>query len=340
MATIREVAALAEVSPATVSRVLNGTIVDPVLAARVRTVVAQLNYRPSNAARSLRTRRTRVWGLVISDIRNPFFTDVARGVEDTAQQAGYGLVLCNADEQLAKERAYIDLVVDERVAGVIVSPASPRETNLEPLAAHGIPVVAVDRTVERTPVDSVVVDNVAGAREGVQHLYDAGFRRIACITGPDWTTTGRERLEGYAAALAGCGVEYDPGLVVTSDYKQEGGASAMRQLLAARKPPDAVLVANGVMGMGALSVAHDAGVVIPDDLGLVCFEDAPWMSLTAPTVTAVAQPTYAIGCEAARLLIGRIEGDQSPARRVIMGTELHARQSSRAGAATPARKTR
>jgi LacI family transcriptional regulator len=194
--------------------------------------------------------------------------------------------------------------------------------------------------VERTAVDSVVVDNVAGARAGVLHLYDAGFRRIACITGPDWTTTGRERLEGYAAALAGCGVEYDPSLVVTSDYKQEGGASAMRQLLAARKPPDAVLVANSVMGMGALNVAHDAGVAIPDELGLVCFDDAPWMSLTAPTVTAVAQPTYAIGCEAARLLIGRIDGDRSPARRVIMGTELHARQSSRAGAATPAHKKR
>jgi LacI family transcriptional regulator len=329
VATIREVAALAEVSPATVSRVLNGTTVDPELAARVRKVVAQLNYRPSNAARSLRTRRTRVWGLVISDIRNPFFTDVARGIEDTAQQAGYALVLCNADEQLAKERAYIDLVVDERVAGVIVSPASPQETNLEPLAAHGIPAVVVDRTAERTPVDSVLVDNVAGAREGVQHLYAAGFRRIACITGPDWTTTGRERLDGYLAALAVCELERDPDLIITSDYKQEGGAAAMRQLLAARRPPDAVLVANSVMGMGALNVVHDAGVSIPGELGLVCFDDAPWMSLTAPTVTAVAQPTYAMGCEAARLLIGRIEGDKSPVRRVIMATELIARGSSR-----------
>ena len=166
MATIREVAALAEVSPATVSRVLNGTTVDPVLAARVRAVVEKLNYRPSNAARSLRTRRTRVWGLVISDIRNPFFTDVVRGIEDTAQQAGYALVLCNADEQLAKEQALHRSVVDERVAGVIVSPASPRETDLVAARRAGIPVVALDRTVERTPVDTVVVDNVAGRAGG------------------------------------------------------------------------------------------------------------------------------------------------------------------------------
>jgi LacI family transcriptional regulator len=332
VATIREVAALAEVSPATVSRVLNGTAVDPVLAARVRAVVEKLNYRPSNAARSLRTRRTRVWGLVISDIRNPFFTDVVRGIEDAAQQAGYALVLCNADEQLAKEQAYIDLVVDERVAGVIVSPASPRETDLSPLAAHGIPVVALDRTVERTPVDAVVVDNVAGAGAGVQHLIDAGFGRIACITGPDWTTTGRERLAGYVAALEENGVEHDPALTIISDYMEAGGANAMRELLATARPPDAVLIANSVMAIGAMRVARDAGVAIPDDLGLVCFDDAPWMSLTAPTVTAVSQPTYAIGREAARLLIARIGGDQSPARRVTMATELCARESSAAPA--------
>ncbi len=338
MATIREVAALAEVSPATVSRVLNGTTVDPVLAARVRAVVEKLNYRPSNAARSLRTRRTRVWGLVISDIRNPFFTDVVRGIEDTAQQAGYALVLCNADEQLAKEQAYIDLVVDERVAGVIVSPASPSETDLSPLAAHGIPVVALDRTVERSPVDTVVVDNVAGARAGVQHLIDAGFRRVACITGPDWTTTGRERLAGYVAALEASGIERDAAMTIISDYKEEGGANAMRELLAAARPPDAVLVANSVMAIGALRVTRDAGIAIPDDLGLVCFDDAPWMSLTAPTVTAVAQPTYAIGREAARLLIARIEGDQSPARRVILATELRARESSSAPAVARGRR--
>jgi LacI family transcriptional regulator len=328
--TIREVAELARVSPATVSRVLNGSTVDPVLAARVRVVVEQLNYRPSNAARSLRTRRTRVWGLVISDIRNPFFTEVVRGIEDTAQKAGYALVLCNADEQLEKERAYIDLVVDERVAGVILSPASPRETNLAPLLAHGIPVVALDRTVEQTPVDTVVVDNVAGAREGVQHLYDAGFRRIACITGPAWTTTGSERLAGYLSALESRGVERDESLILTTDYMEEGGAAAMRELLALANPPDALLVANSVMTIGAMRVARDAGTIIPDDLGLVSFDDAPWMSLTAPPVTAVAQPTYAIGCEAARLLIARIDGDQSPARRVMMGTTLRPRASSRA----------
>lgn len=341
VATIRQVAARADVSPATVSRVLNGTTVDPVLAARVRTAVKELNYRPSNAARSLRTRRTKVWGLVISDVRNPFFTDVVRGIEDTAQRAGYAVVLCNADEQLEKERAYVDLVVDERMAGMILSPASPELTDIGPLVAHGIPVVTVDRTVQRPELDAVVVDNATGAGSAVHHLYAGGYRRIACITGPRSTTTGAERLAGYLDALAACGLERDPALVVVSDFKEEGGAAGMRQLLAVPEPPDAVVVANSVMGMGALRVLHAAGTRIPDELGFVCFDDAPWMSLTAPTVTAIAQPTYAIGCEAARLLLSRIGGERLPARRVTMSTEVVPRQSSRReGAEAPAARSR
>jgi LacI family transcriptional regulator len=337
VATIRQVAARADVSPATVSRVLNGTTVDPVLAARVRTAVKELNYRPSNAARSLRTRRTKVWGLVISDVRNPFFTDVVRGIEDTAQRAGYAVVLCNADEQLEKERAYVDLVVDERMAGIILSPASPQLTDVGPLVAHGIPVVTVDRTVQEPEVDAVVVDNASGAGSAVRHLYAGGYRRIACITGPQSTTTGAERLTGYVDALDACGLDRDPALIVVSDFKEEGGMAAMRQLLGVVDPPDAVVVANSVMGMGALRVLHQARVAIPRELGLVCFDDAPWMALTAPTVTAVAQPTYAIGCEAARLLLSRIDGERLPARRVTMSTKLVPRESSQrdGGPATP-----
>jgi len=161
--TIKDVAATARVSVATVSRVLNGSDrVDPELAARVHEAVARLSYRRSGLARSLRAQRARVVGLIISDIRNPFFTDVVRGIEDRVGEDGYSLVLCNSDEKLEKEADYLDLFVEERMAGAIVSPASSRDTRLDKLTERGTPVVVIDREAAREAVDTVLVDNVRG----------------------------------------------------------------------------------------------------------------------------------------------------------------------------------
>jgi LacI family transcriptional regulator len=329
MVTIKEVARAAGVSPATVSRALNGRArVDPGLVSRVQAVAAQLGYRPSRVARNLRRRQTSVWGMVISDIRNPFFTDLVRAVEDVASTAGYSLVLCDADEDVTKEAGYLDLVVAERMAGAIVSPASPGASDLRPLVAHEIPVVLVDREVESPALDTVLVDNRRGARDAVDHLITNGYQRIACVTGPECTTTGAERLAGYRDALERAGRAFDPALVRSANFRERDGFAATRSLLELQPAPDALFVANNLMTLGALGAIEEAGWRIPTQIAVVGFDDMPWARLVRPALTTVAQPTYALGQETARLLLRRVQGDQSPPRRVMLATTLNVRGSS------------
>lgn len=315
-------------SPATVSRVLNGHPgVDATLAERVRMAVGQLAYRPSRAARTMRTHRAAVWGLVISDIRNPFFTDMARGVEDRALETGYSVVLCNTDESRPKERAYLNLVLDERMAGVIIAPASGGGTDIEPLVAANIPIVLVDRTTD-LGVDSVVIDNHAGARMAVEHLLAQGYTRIACITGPVTTTTGRDRALGYVAALGSAGLPVDEQLLVYADFRYDGGYAAATSLLAMPEPPDSMFVANNLMTVGALAAIRHAGRRVPGDVGVVAFDDLPLAELLDPPLTTIGQPTYEIGEQAARLLLDRLAGCDDPARHIVLTPTLRVRGSS------------
>ncbi len=328
MATIYDVALEAKVSPATVSRVLNGNDVTPDLAERVRAAVERLEYRPNSVARSLRRRRSAVWGLIISDIENPFFTEMVRGVEDVAQASGYSVVLCNSDEDLTKEARYVDVIVDERMAGAIVSPASERESDFSSLLERGISVVGIDRRLGHDGADTVLVDNLLGAGLATGHLLEQGWRRVACITGQTRVTTAAERLEGYRRALGRARVRFDSKLVVEADFKQEGGRRAALQLLDRAKPPDALFVANNLMCLGALEALRERGLELATDIGLASFDDMAWAELLRPRLTTVAQPTYEMGREAARLLLARIHGDGGAPRQVVLAPTLHVRDSS------------
>ncbi|GGM01817.1 LacI family DNA-binding transcriptional regulator [Nakamurella endophytica] len=329
MPTISDVARVAGVSTATVSRVLNGnTEVDAAMAARVRTAVDQLAYRPSRIARSLRTRRSAVLGLVISDIRNPFFTDMVRGVEDVAFANGYSVVLCNSDENLGKERDYLQLAIAESMAGVILAPASLDETDVSALTGPGIPVVTVDRRAPDPAVDRVLIDNARGARLAVGHLVDQGYRRIACVSGPTTISTGAERLAGYRAVVRSRRLRTGAELIRFADFHEASGRSAMSELLAARQDIDAVFVANNLMTLGALQAVADAGLVIPDDIAVVGFDDMSWAPLLRPPLTTVAQPTYDLGAETARLLLDRINGFTGPGRELVLPPTLRVRASS------------
>jgi LacI family transcriptional regulator len=332
VATISEVARRAGVSAATVSRVLNGrTDVSRDLAARVHTAVQELGYRPNGVARNLRRQATKVWGLIISDIGNPFFTSVVRGVEDAAHEAGYSLVLCNSDDDLDKEQRYIDIALAEQLAGVIISPASEPSTDVSALVDRGIPVVAVDRRVGRLDVDTVLVDNVSGARLATQHLMESGCRRIACITGPTRTTTAAERLQGFRQAHEAADRKVDEDLVVLENFKADGGYDGAQRLLGLSTAPDGLFVANNLMTVGALEALMDAGVQIPDDMLLVGFDDIPWARLTRPRLTTVNQPMYDMGREAGRLLAARVGHDTSLPRTVVLPPDLQVRESSRRG---------
>jgi LacI family transcriptional regulator len=332
VAKIGDVAQRAGVSPATVSRVLNGSgAVSPERAARVREAAAHLGYTPSGPARALRQQRTRVWAAVVADIQNPFFTAVVRGMEDVAVAEDHRLVLGNTDEDLEKEAAYLDIAVAEQMAGVVIAVASARDSRLDVLIERGIPVVAIDRRPQRhaKEVDSVLVDNELGARQATEHLLAAGARRIACVTGPARVSTASERLAGYQAALRAGGSAPDADLVRRADFKEDGGYAATRTLLSGPRRPDGLFVTNNLMTLGALRAVQEAGLRVPEDLLLVGFDDAPWTTLVSPRLTVVAQPTHELGRQAA-LLLATASRDL-PARHVVLPPTLLVRESTGGG---------
>ncbi|MGH9132446.1 MAG: LacI family DNA-binding transcriptional regulator [Ilumatobacteraceae bacterium] len=326
-ATIADVARRANVSPATVSRVLNGTTaVASDKERRVRKAVADLKYAPFGPARALRQQRVAVWAVIIADVENPFFTSVVRGIEDVAYANGYRLILCNSDEDVAKEADYVDIAIRERLAGVVIAVTSTTGSRVDRLIEEGIPVVAIDRRLTDHTVDTVLVDNRAGAREATRHLLDSGCRRIACIVGPARISTSNERLEGYRDALAEEGVRFERALVRRADFRVEGGYKAARVLLDASPRPDAFFVANNLMTLGALRAIQDVGARIPEDIGVVGFDDSPSADLMRPQMSVVAQPTYEIGRVAAELLVDRRRDE--PPQDIVLSPQLIVRESS------------
>ncbi|WP_238010584.1 LacI family DNA-binding transcriptional regulator [Dactylosporangium sp. AC04546] len=319
MATIYEVAALAGVSPATVSRVMNGMSVSPERSKRVRDAAEALAFRPNRVARTLRRQHSEVIALVIPDIENPFFTSMARGVEDVAQAAGYSVLLCNTDEDHDKEARYLDIAVGANIAGVVIAAAGDR-SDVSVLIDRGRPVVAVDRGPHGFDIDAVTVDNRAGGRAAAKALFDQGFRRIACITGPRDVETATQRADGWADALAANGGA-DEKLLRYANFRIDGGEQAMTELLELPEPPDAVFVANNLMSVGALQVLSQRGL-LPPAMGMAMFGDLPFMPLAPLPITVVQLPARLIGTTAASLLLERIGGDDQPARTIVLRNRL------------------
>lgn len=314
-ATIYQVAALAGVSPATVSRVLNGVAVSPGYADKVREAADALDFRPNRAARTLRRRSSEVIALIIPDIENPFFTALARGVEDRALDAGFSVVLCNTDEQPSKEARYLDVALSEHMAGVILAPASGT-TDLDALLARKTPVVTVDRS-SSYDVDTVLMDNEDGGRRATTSLYEQGFTRVGCITGPREVQTAETRAAGWRGVFTARSPRANPDNYLRyTDYRVDGGRAAMTDLLRMRHPPDAVFVANNLMSVGALQHLFEVGKP-PPAVGLASLGDLPFPTWETRGVTVLPWPARRLGVQAADLLLARINGDDGPARTVV-----------------------
>lgn len=321
MATIHEVAALAGVSAATVSRVFNGTNVSPEKAKRVRAAAEKLSFTPSRTARTLRKQHSELIALVIPDIENPFFTSLARGVEDVAQAAGYSVVLCNTDEDHDKEAQYLGIAISENMAGVILA-AADDHSDLHELIARNRPIVAVDRAPHDFDVDTVTVDNTAGGRSATQTLLKQGYQRIACITGPSEVETAQTRAQGWRQVVSAEGTLTDPDAYLRyADFRVAGGRAAMNDLLAMPEPPDAVFVANNLMSVGALQVLLQHGKT-PPKIGIASFGDLPYPVLSPTGIIVVHLPARHLGVTAARLLLERIGGDTQPARTIVLHNRL------------------
>ncbi|KAE8766126.1 LacI family DNA-binding transcriptional regulator [Georgenia thermotolerans] len=312
MARIVDVAARAGVSTATVSRVLNGKTVRADLAEAVRRAADELGYSPDRTARSLRRRHSDVIALVVADIENPFFTSLARGVEDVAREAGYSVVLCNSDDDPAKEARYLDIAERENMAGVIIAPADG-EPPVSRLLARDRAVVVVDRPVAGA-VDQVVFDNVTLARRATAALVERGHRRIACLAGPAATSTANDRAEGWRGALAEAGLDAPNELLVRTTFRVEGGRHAMGELLALGAPPDAVLATNNLVGVGALQALAERGRT---DVQVAVIGDLPFLAAAPDSLVVVPLGARQMGMTAARMLVERIAGDDEPARLVV-----------------------
>jgi LacI family transcriptional regulator len=328
--TIRDVAQLAGVSSMTVSRVINRSGHTSVAARlRVDRAIAELSYVPNSVARQLRTKRTRTIALVVSDITNPFFTIIARGVEDVARLRDYAVIFVNTDESQSEEIDELRLLMARQVDGVLLVPAGNSAEPFRLLRSQKIPVVVLDRRVQVRHVDEVRCDSEAGAYALVGHLIGLGHRRIAVITGRHTSATSVDRVAGYERALTDVGITFDPGLIRFDSLSVAGGSRRMKEILAIRPRPTAVFAANDFIAFGALRACMEAGARVPDDMSLVTFDDLPEGWQDEPFLTVLAQPAYEIGRQAAELLFERLEGPAQLARRVIiLPGELIVRRSS------------
>jgi DNA-binding LacI/PurR family transcriptional regulator len=333
--TYQDIARRAGVSTATVSRVLSGKGgVRDELARRVEATAAALGYRSNRAAKALRTQRADAIGLVISDVENPFFASIARAVETVAAKQGHAVLLCNTDEDLDQEELYLDLLIGESVAGVIIAPSLEELGPLHQLVDAGIPTVTVDRKVAGDPFDAVLVDHRAGARSLVEHLLGHGHRHIAAIMGTTAATPSRERLAGCREAV---NAVHGARLTVYEGKLQEavgaartmglGERLALNLLDRGRDHPTAVFCANNLLSQGVLRAVRRAGRRVPDDLAIVGFDDLPFFELVDPPLTVAAQPTEQLGRLAAEVLFQRISEPDRPVEAVVVDPEIQIRAS-------------
>lgn len=327
--TMKDVARAAGVSLSTVSRVLNDNLsVDSDLRKEVLDAIKQLGYQPNRSAQQLRSSISHVIGLIIADVENPFFTSVIRGIEDVAFDRQLNVLLCNTDEDPDKQQEYLKVMSEERVAGLIITPTFDTDPEqLRSLQQSGMPIVLLDRQIEELECDQVIVDNVAGAYTATRHLIELGHRRIAFVQGNLPVRTYTDRYIGYTQALTEASIQLDRNLVLELSPRLEDTYETMLPYLRSKQPPDAVFAANNLMTLGVLKAIKQAGLSVPEDIAVVGFDDMPWSGELCPPVTSVAQPTYELGQEAARLLIRRINDEKVFRQDVLLKTRFIIRAS-------------
>lgn len=303
---IDQVARIAGVSTATVSRVINNyPFVREQTRQKVLKVIGETKYRINAVARNLRRKRTYSIGVIVSNVLSPFYSVIAKSVEDVAIKNGYSTILCNGGDNPEKELKYLQLLHENRVDGVILSPTGENRDYIKFLISSGIPVSFVDRTVEGVECDAVVVNNRDASYRAVEYLVKKGYRRIGFISGPKNRMTGFDRLEGYLKALKDNHIDIDEKLIKVGDFTIESGRQRAAELLE-ETDFEVIYVANHDMATGAYQLLREKGVRIPEDIGFMMFDDPDWATLVSPRITSIRQPVYKLGATAAELLFKRI----------------------------------
>ncbi len=328
--TMAQVAREAHVSLMTVSRVINKKEgVSQTTRERVQAVIEQLGYRPSDIARGLVTKRTGTLGLVMPDVANPFFAEVARGAEHVAYDAGYNLFLCSTEEDTQRELEMLQSLEEKRVDGVMVCSSRLEEDVLEEAVAGHPAVVLVSRRLESDDVGIVVINDVVGGQMATEHLLRAGHRAIGFLAGPPISESGRGRAKGYRATLAAAGVSFNPGWTRHCLPTVEGGREMAREVLTAHPELTAFFCHNDLIAIGALQACADLGLAVPADVAIVGYDDIPLAALVSPSLTTCRVPRYEMGAEAMRLLLEKISGSlEEGCREITVQPELVIRASA------------
>lgn len=330
----RDIARIAGVSTATVSRVINKTgNVAQETYKKVRRVIEEQGYVPDTIAKSLRMRQTKTIGFVIPDIGNPFFPEVLKGVEAVCVEYGYNIILGNTNEDVRTERAVVRNLRQQRVDGLLMILVDESGATLRwgLKGSEGrLPIVFIDRHIEGFQYDSVVIDNEGGAFQATDYLLQLGHTRIAIIHGPANMTPGGGRLRGYLQAMRAKGVEIVSDYVKEGDFRTRSGYELAKHLMSLPTPPTAIFGGNNLMTMGIFEALRDMGVRIPDQVSVVGFDDFLLAAHLTPPLTVVDRPMSDMGRIATELLISRIENrDQTAVRKVVLPTKLRVRQSCR-----------
>jgi LacI family transcriptional regulator len=330
--TLRDVAALAGVHPATASRALNPetkAMTSADTAERVLRAAEQLGYRPNTVARSLRTARSSSVGVVVPDLTNPLFPPIVRGIEAALAPHGYVLLIVNTDNSPRQEEHLIASLRSRSIDGLILATARTDHPLIEKLAAGDLPVVLVNRRREGLPLPCVVPDDAAGIRLAVAHLAGLGHRRIAHIAGPQDTSTGITRLRSFRAAVAEHGLPGPDALIRhCASWSEAEGARALGELLDAGPSFTAVLAGNDMLAVGCYDVLAERALGCPADVSVVGFNDMPFVDKLRPALTTVHIPHHDLGAEAARLLLGQMREFRRQERAVLLPVQLSVRQST------------
>jgi LacI family transcriptional regulator len=332
VATIKEVAEHAKVSVATVSRVVNNSgYVSADLRSRVEDAMHLLSYKPSALARSLRRQETHTIGVLVTQLNQPFFSILTFAMEKTLFSRDYRTLICSSEEDALKEAAYIDILLRQRVDGVILVPTGHNIDSVSRLQQANIPVVLIDRDLPSLAINRVLCDNFGGGYAAAQHLLGLGHRRIAMIGGPAYSRVMQTRIEGARQAIRDFGAPYDPNLIVIGTLPEfEMGYQTALALLKLPQPPTAIFALADVVAVGVLHAAAKLGLGLPDELSVVGFDDIPLASYVIPELTTVAQPIYDMGQTAIEILMRQIGGQDVPFETITLDARLVIRKSTAA----------
>ncbi len=329
--TIKDIAEKAGVSYATVSRALNGKYgVNQETRRQIIEIASTMNYSPNAIARGLVKKQTHTIGLIIPDITNPFFPEVARGVEDFSEKMNFSIFLCNSNWDKNKESRYVKLLIEKRVDGLIIAPSRSIITGDDRLVYSRLPVVLMSGVQSGCGTASVVVDNVKGGYIAGKHLIDKGRKNLCFLGGAEDSFSVKERYEGFLDAVKSSGLILSEGMVRFGDYRQKSGYSIMKELLEGSSRPDSIFASNDLLAIGALEAIQEKGLKVPDDIAVIGFDNIATAAFQGVELTTVEHPKYRMGELAAEMLLSRIgaQGEVSKDERVVLEPELIVRKTA------------